>query len=143
MLNTEPPDRFQPWFEIVSCYCWYDNKILLLHRLDHKSEGGKWGPPAGKRNSSETLERAMARELFEETGIVMAEKEFQPQKSLYVRYPNKDFVYHTFELQLSHLPKVVLADNEHQNFRWVTLTEAKELPLVQDELESMRLTFKL
>jgi len=71
MLHPIKPPHFNPDFQVVSLYLEYDDKILLLHRLPHKSQGSKWGVPAGKRNSDEELTEALARETFEETGFVI------------------------------------------------------------------------
>jgi len=48
MIYKEKPKDFVHDIECVGCLVEYGDKILLLHRLDHKIHGGKWGLPAGK-----------------------------------------------------------------------------------------------
>lgn len=74
MIYKNIPKRFNPRFEIVSCYVEYDGKILLLHRHAHKLEGNRWGVPAGKIASGESELDAMVREIEEETGQELSSK---------------------------------------------------------------------
>jgi len=45
-----------------------DNKILLVKRVKTLLEGGKWGLVGGYVERGETLEHAVEREVYEETG---------------------------------------------------------------------------
>lgn len=45
-----------------------DNAILLVKRALHLTCGGKYGLPGGYMNMDETIVKAAAREVFEETG---------------------------------------------------------------------------
>jgi 8-oxo-dGTP diphosphatase len=45
-----------------------DGQILLVKRAGPILEAGKWGLPAGFLDRDETVEHAVTRELFEETG---------------------------------------------------------------------------
>ena len=54
MIHTDPPEHFAPRFEVVSCFVEHDGEILLLHRNEGKSEGGKWGMPGGKIEAGES-----------------------------------------------------------------------------------------
>jgi 8-oxo-dGTP diphosphatase len=141
MLYITKPSNFIPVFEIVACYCIYQNKILLLHRHGHKSEGDKWGIPAGKVESNETLEQAMVRELQEETELNINQKQLNYLNKYYVKYPDKHFIYHTFTTKFSKLPKINIAAHEHQEYQWITPHQALKLPLIKDENTSIKLTF--
>lgn len=46
-----------------------DKQIFLAKRHADQHQGGKWEFPGGKVESGETLDSALARELFEECGI--------------------------------------------------------------------------
>ncbi|MDN4503854.1 8-oxo-dGTP diphosphatase MutT [Alteromonadaceae bacterium BrNp21-10] len=47
-----------------------DNAIFITKRPDNLHQGGKWEFPGGKIEANESVEQALARELFEEIGIV-------------------------------------------------------------------------
>lgn len=46
-----------------------DKKILLVRRASHLVNGNKWAIPGGFLDRDETLEKAVLRELKEETGL--------------------------------------------------------------------------
>lgn len=48
-----------------------NNKILLIKRTAHLWNGGKWAIPGGFLDRDETLEKAVAREVKEETGLTV------------------------------------------------------------------------
>lgn len=53
------------------------NGILLIRRAQHKAGGGLWAIPGGKLDEGETFVQAAARELFEETGILVLEAQLE------------------------------------------------------------------
>jgi 8-oxo-dGTP diphosphatase len=48
-------------------------KLLLVQRAKQLSEGGKWGLVGGYVDRDETVEQAVEREVFEETGYKIAD----------------------------------------------------------------------
>ena len=48
----------------VNAYCFYDDKLVLVH---HASHG--WQPPGGGTEDGETTEETVAREVQEETNM--------------------------------------------------------------------------
>ena len=134
MIYNEQPDNFIPDIKVVACLIEYKGKILLLHRHNHKSEGGKWGPPAGKMDKEDKNEKsAMLRELKEETGLVLSEDDLTFHKTFYVVYPNKKYFYHYHRALLKKDVDIIIEKNEHQDFIWMTPEEALKMPLVMDE----------
>ena len=49
IYHESVPIDFNPAFEVVSCFVEHNGEILLLHRNNDKSEGGKWGTPGGRK----------------------------------------------------------------------------------------------
>lgn len=50
------------------------NEIYISKRADDLHQGGKWEFPGGKRESNETIEQALVRELYEEVGIQVTQQ---------------------------------------------------------------------
>lgn len=75
--------RGKPWgageYGLVVCVWVYDGKgnLLLTRRAKGKSFAGTWENSGGAAKAGETSRQAIARELFEETGIQAAEEEFE------------------------------------------------------------------
>jgi 8-oxo-dGTP diphosphatase len=136
-VHEKKPEGFTPQVQVAGCYLETDGKFLLLQNAFWKSESGKWGVPAGKLDSNETPEIAAKRELFEETGISLpSPSQLQQMGSLYIRKPEVDYVYHLFKVQLDQIPNVHLSD-EHQDYKWVTLKDVEEIPLMDGAREAL------
>ena len=140
MLFKQPPPDFAPRFDIASCYIEHDGRFLMLHRQEEKSQGGKWGLPAGKVELGESHAEAVVREVQEESGINLLPEKLAYLGLQYVRYPDYDFIYHMYRAVLDHPPVVTLSVGEHQDYRWVTAAEALSLPLIEDQDACIRLT---
>ena len=75
--------RGTPWqtgeFGLVVCVWVYDGRghLLLTRRAQGKSFAGTWENSGGAAKAGETSRQAIARELFEETGIRAEESEFE------------------------------------------------------------------
>lgn len=132
MIYTSKPKTFEPRFEVVSCYVQVEEEILLLKRLATKSQGGKWGLPAGKIDPNETSNQAMIREIFEETGLTVIEEDLNYSAKVYVQYSDIDFIYHMFSVNLKSKPEIKIRDTEHQEYKWITPLESLSLNLVED-----------
>jgi 8-oxo-dGTP diphosphatase len=97
-----------------------DGRMLLLQRPT-----GTWEPPAGRLSTGECFEEGAVRELYEETGLLVAPQRIlatwvgeAPSGNLLaaVTYTGRT---HEREVNLSH---------EHLGYRWVTLDEWLTLP---------------
>jgi 8-oxo-dGTP pyrophosphatase MutT (NUDIX family) len=113
MIYKDLPEKFNPKFEVVSCFVECDGKILLLQRQDNKSQGGKWGVPAGKIDEGESEKLAVLREVKEETGIALNNDSVKHSKKVFVRYPDYDFVFDIFKSEIKNFPDVVLSKEEN------------------------------
>ena len=133
MIYNKKPKDFTPDIEVVSCVLEHNGKFVLLHRQKHKTHGDKWGLPAGKiEKTDKNMEDAIIRELFEETGVLAKEEDLIFHKTFFVSHPNQNFLYHCFKLNLEKRPDVVINKEEHKAFKWVTLDEASQMPIVTD-----------
>lgn len=141
MIYKDISKKFSPRFEIVSCYIECDGNILLLHRPKHKSEGGKWGVPAGKMEVGETPEIALLREIKEETGILLDKEILNFLTKICVRHSDYDFVYHMYRANLENAPEVKINPQEHQDYIWKTPERALEMNLVTDLDECIKMYY--
>ena len=143
MIFLIAPEQFNPRFEVVSCFLEYDGEILLLQRQDYKPEGGTWGVPAGKINEGETPNLAILREIFQEVGLNVSEEEMSYFQRVFVRYPNYDFIYHIYHLQLRNKPVVKINPEEHKAFKWVSPANALEINLILDLDACIKMFYKI
>ncbi|HEY5236727.1 MAG TPA: NUDIX hydrolase [Rhabdochlamydiaceae bacterium] len=145
-VYLEKPADFNPKAEIVGCcYLHYQDKILLLHRQDFKSEGNRWGIPGGKLNKGEPLIDAIIREVFEETGYHLEREKVHHIGKLYIKVPNFDFEYLMIQYQLpiEHPSDVKINFKEHKGFTWVTPKDALKMDLITDEDICIEICFGL
>ena len=133
MISNIKPNSFNPKFEVVSCFIEYDGKILMLKRQSFKPQPNTYGVPAGKVEKGETLKEAIIREVKEETGIDISDKNFKFFKTKYVTYDEYQFIYHCFHCKLDYFPKVKINNKEHQLYTWIEPKKAMKLNLIQDE----------
>lgn len=141
MIAKKPFEDFQPKFEVASCFLEVGDKFLLLHRQNFKSEGNKWGVPAGKVEQGESVEEALLREIQEEIGLELSRERVTHFDTVYVRYAEYDFVYHMFRAPFDQEPEIALNLGEHKDFRWASMSEALTMDLVKDEDACIKLLY--
>ena len=111
-----------------------NNKLLLLRRGNSAPwMPGKYCLPGGRLDLNETLENCAARELFEETGILIKPDELTPhvvkykngyKKTIFVCNKNCDYL-----VNLSW---------EHDDYKWVSYAEAHDVDIVPTLMASIR-----
>ena len=118
--------RGTPWkkgeYGLVVCVWVYDGhgKLLLTRRAPQKSFAGTWENSGGAAKAGENSRQAIARELFEETGIRAEEEEFEFLSSDRDRSAFYDF----YCLKRSvPIEEIVLLPGETDAAQWVTLEE--------------------
>ncbi|MGM5481621.1 MAG: NUDIX hydrolase [Nanobdellota archaeon] len=126
------PADFNPRMEVVSCYFEFKDEILLLQRQDHKPQGGTWGVPAGKVDHGESLTRSMRREILEETGVRLFSRDITYHGYMYVRYPEIDFTYHTFQARFNKKPAIEINREEHKAMLWTPREKSLKMNLIPD-----------
>ena len=99
------------------------SQLFITKRPDHKHQGGLWEFPGGKVEQGETIEQALARELFEELGIHVSQQ--QPFEYLEFDYPDKSLKFDFIRVtQFSGQPY----GKEGQQGKWVKLAELIHYP---------------
>ncbi len=128
--------RGTPWrageYGLVVCVWVYDGRgnLLLTRRAKEKSFPGTWENSGGAARAGETSRQAIARELFEETGIRAEEGEFEYLGSDRDAHTHYDF--YCLPRQIALLD-VVLQPGETDDVKWADfqeihrMIEAKEI----------------
>ncbi len=138
----EPPQGFSSQMEVAGCFCEYQGKLLFLLRSPQKPQGNTWCVPGGKLEKGEPPMHAVIREVKEETGIELREEALNYCRKVYIRFPGRDFVLHIYRTHLKNLPeRLKIAPEEHSSYRWVTLEQACEMPLIPGGSDCLRLAF--
>lgn len=101
-----------------------NGKVLLTRRAPEKSFPGTWENSGGAAQAGESSRQAVARELFEETGIRADPEEFRLIDSGTER--NTHYDYYTLERYVP-LQDVVLLPGETDAAQWVTFAQVREL----------------
>jgi len=145
-----PPEGFESKVEVAKCFCQFGDKILLVQRNDEKVLGGTWSIPGGKIDKNETKLESVTRELREETGIDLEEKDFAFIKKIYIRSEKNenlgilfslDFIMYIFKTTFEKKPEIKLCKKEHQNFKWATQKEALKLNLIPGSEEYLKMVY--
>lgn len=143
MLYFQQPADFHPAFDVVGCYIVCGEEVLYLQRHEAKVHGRQWDLPGGKIGEGEYALDAVRREVYEETGLLFEEKEFEFLRKVYVRIEEGDFEYSVFRLEIPEKYRITLSPQEHTSFTWVTPEEALKMPLVPDEDQCIRYFFRI
>lgn len=113
--------RGTPWgigeYGLVVCVWVYDGKgkLLLTRRAKEKSFAGTWENSGGAAKAGETSRQAIARELFEETGIRAAEEDFELLSTGKDRHTHYDFYCLKREVPLT---EIKLLPGETDGVQW-------------------------
>lgn len=136
------PEVFQPKIEVIGCFLEFEDKILLLHRQDHTSQGNLWGIPGGKLEKRELPLEAAIREVQEETGFDISEQDICYFGKVYIKYPTFDYIYHMIRCKPAEYPgDVKITFKEHKGFTWVTPEDALKMHLMLDEDACIKLVY--
>lgn len=122
-LTGRVHQRGTPWntgeYGLVVCVWIYDGRghLLLTRRARGKSFAGTWENSGGAAQAGETSRQAIARELFEETGIRAEEDEFELLDSDI----DRNTIYDFYALKRSvHIRDIVLLPGETDGVQWAS-----------------------
>lgn len=119
--------RWKPGeYGLVVCVWVYDGngRLLLTRRAPEKTFPGTWENSGGAAKAGETSRQAIARELFEETGIRAAEEEFELLDT--GRDGNTHYDYYCIRRDTS-LSEIVLLPGETDDVQWATFDQVRAL----------------
>ena len=113
-------------YGLVVCVWVYDGngKVLMTRRAPEKTYAGTWENSGGGAQAGETSRQAIARELFEETGIRAEKEEFEYIGSGRARHAHYDFYCLKRETPLE---EIVLQPGETDDVRWVNMEQARTM----------------
>jgi len=106
-------------YGLVACVWVYDGRghLLLTRRAKGKSFAGTWENSGGAVKAGENSREAVARELFEETGIKAAPEEFE----LLASDKDRNMFYDHFCLKRRiNLKDIVLLPGETDDVMWAS-----------------------
>jgi 8-oxo-dGTP diphosphatase len=119
------PDRLL----VVAAILLDNGRVLLAQRPPGDPLEGLWELPGGKVEEDETPERCLARELAEECGVTVDVGRMYAASSY--NYPHATI---TLLAYLIDRWRGEFAAHEHSGVRWVSLAEAKHLPLAPADI---------
>ena len=122
--------RGEPWekgeYGLVVCVWVYDGagNILLTRRAPGKSFAGTWENSGGAAKAGEDSRTAIARELFEETGI-----EARPEEFEFLRTVRDDWAFydHYCIRRETPLEQIRLQPGETDDVQWASFEKVHEL----------------
>lgn len=129
-LTGRVHQRGKPWkkgeYGLVVCVWVYDGEgnVLMTRRSPEKSFPGTWENSGGAAQAGETSRQAIARELFEETGIRALEEEFEFLESGKDRSVHYD--YYCLRKKIP-LEKVILQPGETDDVKWVSYAKVHDM----------------
>lgn len=113
-------------YGLVVCVWVYDGEgnLLLTRRAPGKSFAGTWENSGGAAQAGETSRQAIARELFEETGIRAEEAEFEFLGSDMDH--NTHFDFYCLKRR-TPLEDIVLLPGETDGVQWASMQQVRDM----------------
>jgi len=122
---------------VVAGVVYNKGKFLVLKRSNTEDIfPNKWELPSGKVEFGEDPNKALIREIKEETGLII--ENFFPLKCTHYIIEKPDKKRHTVQIiymvNLLRINNIVLAE-EHDDYKWITIDDLKELNTFDDMVE--------
>ena len=122
--------RGTPWkkgeYGLVVCVWVYDGQgnLLMTRRAKEKSFAGTWENSGGAARAGENSRQAIARELFEETGIRAREDEFEFLET--TRDKNCHYDFYCLKRQ-TPVEQICLQPGETDDAKWVSFAQVHQM----------------
>lgn len=123
----------------------HKRKIFIAKRRTDQHQGGKWEFPGGKIEKEESIEKALQRELNEETGIMVQSDQIRPMMEIPFYYPDKSVLLKVCWVQVTDHQADCIHGAEQQPTQWVEVADLRsyEFPdannVIIDEIENVLL----
>lgn len=107
----------------------YSRRLLVIKRADgSKAFPGMWCVPGGHVEPGETIEQAIKRETYEETGLTveMVVEEFEELR--WISHNGKRSSQLNFVARIGPFTRITLNPREHSTWMWATEEETSKLP---------------
>ncbi|NDZ97101.1 NUDIX domain-containing protein [Streptomyces sp. SID6673] len=119
----------------VGAVVWDSADRLLLVQRRYPPQVGRWSVPGGKVEAGETLPAAAAREVAEETGLIVD----VGAEAWVVDIPgDDDVVYEVHDFVAEYRSGTIRAGDDAADARWVGAHELAELPLTDGLVDHLR-----
>lgn len=117
----------------IACIAFSDRNVLVALRNPTGDMGDRWEFPGGKVEAGESDEVAIVRELKEEFGVVVKVGSFIGGANF--KHKGEDVSLHAYEVFFPHEGLEKKFDlTEHQDYKWVPLSEIPNLSFVDSDL---------
>jgi len=113
-----------PHYTVTAAVIWRSGQVLIAQRPQDALLGGMWEFPGGKRQGRESLIACLKREILEELGVRI---EVGEKVGIFKHaYTHFKVTLHAFHCQLNAKEPEAL---EHQELRWVALSDLDDYPM--------------
>ena len=116
------PKSFACHFIGVGGVVFYEDQVLLV-KLTYGPVKGMWLIPGGLVDCGETLQEAVIREIFEETGIEVTPQGIIGIRSMVRTKDHLTDLYCVFLCKLNSKPDLVNKDEEISEVKWLPMDE--------------------
>ncbi|MFV0339627.1 MAG: NUDIX domain-containing protein [Parachlamydiaceae bacterium] len=116
--------------------------FLLLRRSFESYLPGIWQMVTGKLNQDESASSAIRREIFEETGLVCKDI-YNVDVTMFYDQSKKSIAFSANFCTFANCTQpITIASNEHDQYRWCTLSESLELLAFPSQKETLQFIHK-
>ncbi len=124
--------------DVATACLWDGTHVLLLRRRDDApSFPGRWSAVSGIVETGETPLEAAIREVREETGIALNQGDMI-RKGMPIMVRERDVIWRVHPFLFRATRQEITLDWENEDFRWVSVEELSNMPLVPMLLEVVK-----